>query len=221
MAAMRLFSLLYLVLSGANCIAQPVDLRTGLPQWGAYNTRHHYLADWQGEHLPTTGTQWTWELDSLNWISDGEASDTVWHHSATISPAEGGSFSVYDQHYQRFGFFHLNADTLVEDSAWVISQGTTEIHTPATPLCWQGQIPGDGLQWHDPAAGVDRSTRFRATLNMVGPWGVMNDLLVFEDRIVDHITYRIHRKEDLVREVARYVVLDGLYVRWPMAQVKQ
>ena len=45
------------------------------------------------------------------------------------------------------------------------------------------------------------------------PW---TELLVFEDRIGDHLTYRIHRREDLVREVARYVVGDGLYVNWPI-----
>jgi hypothetical protein len=41
--------------------------------------------------------------------------------------------------------------------------------------------------------------------------------VVFEDRILDQITYRIHRREDLVRELARYHVLDGLYLNWPMA----
>ena len=44
------------------------------------------------------------------------------------------------------------------------------------------------------------------------PW---TELLVFEDRVLDIITYPIHRWNDLVREVARYVVGDGLYLVWP------
>ena len=44
------------------------------------------------------------------------------------------------------------------------------------------------------------------------PW---TELLVFEDRVLDIITYPIHRWNDLVHEVARYVVGDGLYLVWP------
>ena len=43
----------------------------------------------------------------------------------------------------------------------------------------------------------------------------MKDLVVFEDRILDFTTYRIHRRDDLVREVARYKAMDGLYISWP------
>lgn len=197
--------------------AQPIDLQAGLPSFGAHSIAHHYLPDWQGEHLPVGGTHWSWALDSVNWIFHGEAADTVWHHSASRSPQQGGNFSVYEHYYLTYRFHHLRADTLVEDSAWVTSQGTTEVRHPSVPLCWQGQALGDSVVWHDLVSGVDRSTRYRATLDLRTPWGVLPGLVVFEDRILDQITYRIHRREDLVRELARYHVLDGLYLNWPMA----
>jgi hypothetical protein len=106
----------------------------------------------------------------------------------------------------------------VEDSAWLLTQGTTEIHYPAIPLCWQGQQVGDTLWYFDALAGLERMTTLRATLDLRLPWGSLADLLVFEDRILDHITYRIHRKEDLVRELARYPLGDGLYVSWPITE---
>ena len=122
--------------------AQPVDLRAGLPDWGVDSIALHYLPDRQGEHLPTIGDHWTWVLDSVNWMHDGQSADTVWHHSETQPPAQGGAFSVYDRLSQRYSFFHVSADTLVEDSAWVLIQGTTEVGYPPVPLCWQGEQVG-------------------------------------------------------------------------------
>ena len=58
-------------------------------------------------------------------------------------------------------------------------------------------------------------TTYRAHLSLRTAWMPWTELLVFEDRVLDIITYRIHRREDLVREVARYVVGDGLYLVWP------
>ena len=55
----------------------------------------------------------------------------------------------------------------------------------------------------------------RAHLSLRTPRMPRTELLVFEGRVLDFITYRIHRREDLVREVARYVVGDGLYLVWP------
>lgn len=196
--------------------AQGIDLHTGLPNWGLHTSSHHYLPDWQGAQLPTVGTHWSWQLDSVAWVDEGLFSDTVWHHSASLAPKDGGNFSVYDQHYLTYRFYHASGDTLMEDSAWVISQGTTEINYPPVPVCWQGQTLGDSTAWYDQVSGVDRHTCFRATLDLRTPWGELNGLLVFEDRVLEHVTYRIHRPDDLVRELARYVVLDGLYVNWPV-----
>ncbi len=60
---------------------------------------HHYLPDWQGAHLPVVGTHWSWALDSVNWVFQGEAADTVWHHDASTSPWKWGNFSVYEHYY--------------------------------------------------------------------------------------------------------------------------
>lgn len=82
----------------------------------------HYLPDWQGTHLPTEGTHWTWDLDTVDFTFEGEVVDTVWHHSDSLPPAAGGTFSVFSMRNQRYTFYHLNADTLVEDSAWAFMQ---------------------------------------------------------------------------------------------------
>ena len=211
---MRLVSLLCVMLLGVSCSAQTLDLRNALPQWGTYTTDHHYLPDWQGEHLPTSGDHWIWKLDSLNWTFESEHSDTVWQHSKTIAPKDGGPFSIYRQRDQRHSFYHLNGDTLLQDSAWALIEGTTEIYDPPSPLCWHGQALGDSLQWLDLTAITARTTKFKATLTLITPWGELNDLIVFEDRFLDYITYRIHRRDDPVREIGRYEVQDGLYLNW-------
>ena len=195
--------------------AQGLDVRSGLPNWGVDTIQQHYLPDWQGTHLPTEGTHWTWDLDSIDFVFEGEVIDTVWHHSEHTLPSSGGAFSVFSMQNQRYTFYHLNADTLVEDSAWAFIQGTTEIGYPAGPLCWQGQQLGDTLWYFDQLAGLQRMTTYRAHLSLRTAWMPWSELLVFEDRVLDIITYRIHRREDLVREVARYVVGDGLYLMWP------
>lgn len=202
-------------LTGAVLQGQGLDLRSGLPNWGTDPVRLHYLPDWQGEHLPTHGTQWTWDLDTVDLISEGEFIDTVWHHSESVPPSDGGLFSIFSMRNQRYTFYHLHGDTLVEDSAWAFVQGTTEIGYPPTPLCWHGQHLGDTLRYFDRMAGVERMTTYRAHLSLRTAWMPWTELLVFEDRVLDFITYRIHRPEDLVREVARYVVGDGLYLVWP------
>lgn len=195
--------------------AQGLDVRNGLPNWGVDTIQQHYLPDWQGTHLPTEGIQWTWDLDSIGFVFEGEVIDTVWHHSEHIPPSAGGAFSVFSMRNQRYTFYHLNADTLVEDSAWAFLQGTTEIGHPAVPLCWQAQHLGDTLWYFEQLAGLQRMTTYRAHLSLRTPWMPWTELLVFEDRVLDFIIYRIHRREDLVREVARYVVGDGLYLMWP------
>ena len=192
--------------------AQPIDVRSGLPNRGTDAVQLHYLPDWQGTHLPTEGTHWTWDLDTVDFTFEGEVVDTVWHHSDSLPPAAGGTFSVFSMRNQRYTFYHLNADTLVEDSAWAFMQGTTEVGYPAVPLCWQGQQLGDTLWYFDQLAGLHRMTTYRAHLSLRTAWMPWMDAVVFEDRILDHITYRIHRRQDLVREAARYVVGDGLYV---------
>lgn len=196
--------------------AQSIDLRAGLPNWGVDTTVIYYLPEPPDAPLAVDGEHWQWDLDSVHWVLEGERVDTVWHHSETIPPAQGGAFSVYDQAYQRYTFYHLHADTLVEDSAWVLSQNTTEIGYPAIPMCWHAQEVGDTLWYFDRLAGVDRMTSLRATLDLKTPWGTLTGLVVFEDRIQDFITYRIHRREDLVRELARYKPGDGLYAAWPI-----
>lgn len=193
-----------------------VDVRNGLPSWGTHRLERFYYMEGLGEQLPTAGTHWNWDLDSVTWHSEGEGADTVWHHNASVSPAQGGAFSVYEIAEQCIAFHRLNGDTLVEDSTWVLTQGNTDIWFPPVPYCWQGQTLGDTLWYFDGNAGLRRFTTFRATLDLQLPWGRMEDLLVFEDRILDHIRYRIHRKEDLVRELARYHVQDGVYLRWPV-----
>ncbi|MCU0318538.1 MAG: hypothetical protein MUE88_00450, partial [Flavobacteriales bacterium] len=141
--------------------------------------------------------------------------DTVWYHSTTTSPLQGGTFSAYELNEHRYSFFHVHADTLFEDSAWVITQGTSEIHYPSIPLCKASQQLGDTLRYFDRVAGVERMTTYRAHLSLRTAWMPWTELLVFEDRVLDFITYRIHRRDDLVREVARYVVGDGMYLVWP------
>ena len=181
-------------LSAVVLCAQGLDVRAGLPTWGVLPTANHYLPDWQGEHLPIAGTHWKWDLDPIAFVFEGEGADTVWHNSADIPPQDGGPISAYERAEQRYSFFHLNGDTLVEDSAWVLAGGTTEVGYPVIPLCWQGQQLGDTLWYFDQAANMERFTCFRATLDLRTPWGELYDLAVFEDRILDHITYRIHRR---------------------------
>ncbi len=192
-----------------------VDLRNGLPTWGTHEVERFYYIDALGERLPTHGTAWHWELDSVAWHREGEDAHTVWHHSAERTPAQGGAFSVYEVGKQCISFHRLNGDTLVEDSTWVLTQGYTDIWFPTIPYCWQGQALDDTLWYYDGNAGLRRFTTFRARLDLQLPWARVENLLVFEDRILDHIRYRIHRKEDLVRELARYHVQDGMYLRWP------
>lgn len=196
-------------------MAQGIDVRSGLPNWGVDTVEQYYLPDWQGTHLPIASTRWVWDLDSVDLTFEGEVNDTVWHHSEHVPPTAGGAFSIFTMRNQRYTFYHLNADTLVEDSAWACIQGTTEIGHPAVPLCWQGQQLGDTLWYFDQLAGLQRMTTYRAHLSLRTAWVPWTELLVFEDRIGDHITFRIHRRDDLVREVARYVVGDGLYLVWP------
>ena len=198
--------------------AQSIDLRAGLPNWGIDTAISYYLPERPDAPLTVVGEHWQWDLDSVYWVLEGERVDTVWHHSETISPAQGGAFSVYDQAYQRYTFYHLNADTSVEDSAWVISHGTPEVGAPPVPHCWQGQVLGDTLRYFDELALMDRITTLRATLDLKTPWGTLTGLVVFEDRILDFITYRIHRRHDLVRELASYKPGDGLYLAWPITE---
>jgi hypothetical protein len=201
--------------AGALVHAQQLDLRTGIPAAGVYPLKSFYTAVPVPELLDTAGTTWTWDLMPRTWELGAETADTVWHHSTTESPLQGGPFSAYELNEHRYSFFHVRADTLFEDSAWVITQGTTEIHYPSIPLCKAGQQLGDTLRYFDRVAGVERMTTYRAHLSLRTPWMPWSDLLVFEDRVNDFITYRIHRRDDLVREVARYVVGDGLYMVWP------
>lgn len=196
--------------------AQGIDVRSGLPNWGVDTVRLHYLPERQGGHLPTDGTVWTWDLDPADLTFEGECVDTVWHHSDLVGPSSGGAFSVFSRRNQRYTFYHLNGDTLVEDSAWAYVQGTTEVGYPAVPLCWQGQQLGDTLRYFDQMAGIERMTTYRAHLSLRTAWLSSSDLLVFEDRILDHITYRIHSRNDLVRELGRYHVGDGLYLSLPL-----
>ena len=91
----------------------------------------------------------------------------------------------------------------MEDSAWAFIQGTTDIGHPAVPLCWQGQQLGDTLRYFDRMAGVERMTTYRAHLSLLTAWMAWTNAIVFEDRIGEYITYRIHRRDDLVRELAR------------------
>jgi hypothetical protein len=195
--------------------AQQIDLRAGLPAPGITPLKSFYTAVPVPEMLDTSGTQWKWDLMPCTWELGMESADTVWHHSTTTSPLQGGTFSAYELNEHRYSFFHVHADTLFEDSAWVITQGTTEIHYPSIPLCKAGQQLGDTLRYFDRVAGVERMTTFRAHLSLRTAWMPWTELLVFEDRVLDFITYRIHRRKDLVREVARYVVGDGLYLVWP------
>lgn len=195
--------------------AQQIDLRAGLPAPGTTPLKSFYTAVPVPEMLDTAGTRWKWDLMPRTWELGMESADTVWHHSATVRPAEGGPFSAYELNEHRYSFFHVHADTLFEDSAWVLTQGTTEVHYPSIPLCKNGQQLGDTLRYFDRVAGVGRMTTYRAHLSLRTPWMPWSDLLVFEDRVNDFITYRIHRSEDLVREVARYVAGDGLYLVWP------
>lgn len=211
-SALVCFTVLWSV-TDAN--AQGLNLRAGLPAHGVFPLKSFYTAVPVPEMLDTAGTQWTWDLMARTWELGMESADTVWHHSTTTSPLQGGTFSAYELNEHRYSFFHVHADTLFEDSAWVISQGTTEIHYPSIPLCMTGQQLGDTLRYFDRVAGVERMTTYRAHLSLRTPWMPWTELLVFEDRVLDFITYRIHRREDLVREVARYVVGDGLYLVWP------
>lgn len=204
-----------LVLTCTLSNAQTISLRDGFPDRGAYTVPQHYLRDFEGVYLPTTGEHWTWDLDSVEWVNAGEGVDTVWHHDETKAPTQGGLFSVFSSLEHCYNFFHVQGDTLLQDSAWWVTQGTTQVEYAPSPLCWQGQVPGDSIRWNDPLSGVDRCTRFRGMLDLRTPWGRRDSLLVFEEHMLDFITFRIHRKEDLVREVARYKVQDGLYLRWP------
>lgn len=201
--------------AGASVHAQQLDLRTGIPAAGVYPLKSFYTAVPVPELLDTAGTTWNWDLMPRTWELGAETADTVWHHSTTESPLQGGAFSAYELNEHRYSFFHVRADTVFEDSAWVLTQGTTEIHYPSIPLCKAGQQLGDTLRYFDRVAGVERMTTYRAHLSLRTPWMPWTDLLVFEDRVSDFITYRIHRRDDLVREVARYVVGDGLYLVWP------
>ncbi len=212
---MRYVILIGTAFSVCCSLAQGLHLRAALPAPGITPLKSFYTAVPVPEMLDTAGTRWFWDLMSRTWELGMETADTIWHHSATISPAQGGNFSAYELNEQRYSFFHLNADTLVEDSTWSLTQGTTEIHDPAIPMAWQGQQLGDTLWYFDRIAGAKRMTTLRATLDLKMPWGTVNDLLVFEDRVADYINYRIHRGRDLALELARYVVGDGLYVVWP------
>ncbi len=196
--------------------AQAIDLRSGLPTWGTDTVRLYYMPDGTGDHLPTEGNRWTWDLDPVDFAFEGEVIDTVWHHSESVPPSAGGPFSVFSMRNQRYTFYHLHADTLVEDSAWAFVQGTTEVGYPAVPLCWQGQQVGDTLWYFDQIAGMERMTTYRAHLSLRTAWLPWTEAVVFEDRIGDHITYRIHRRNDLVREIGRYTVGDGLYLGTPL-----
>jgi hypothetical protein len=195
--------------------AQGLDLRAGLPAHGVFPMRSFYTAVPVPEMLDTAGTQWRWDLMARSWEIGMESADTVWYHSTTTSPLQGGTFSAYELNEHRYSFFHVHADTLFEDSAWVITQGTSEIHYPSIPLCKASQQLGDTLRYFDRVAGVERMTTYRAHLSLRTAWMPWTELLVFEDRVLDFITYRIHRRDDLVREVARYVVGDGMYLVWP------
>ena len=207
--------LILVVSSPAGAMAQPLALHTAIPSPGVYPLKSFYTAVPVPELLDTAGTTWTWDLMARTWELGAETADTVWHHSTTESPLQGGAFSAYELNEHRYSFFHVRADTLFEDSAWVLTNGSTELHHAAVPLCWQGQQLGDTAWYTDHHAGVERMTTLRAHLSLRTPWMPWTDLLVFEDRVNDFITYRIHRRDDLVREVARYVVGDGVYMVWP------
>ena len=195
--------------------AQHLDLQAGIPAPGVYPLKSFYAPVTVPELLDTAGTSWSWDLMARSWELGAETADTVWHHSATVGRLQGGDFSAYELNEHRYSFFHVSADTLFEDSAWVITQSTTEVHYPSIPLCYNDQQLGDTIRYFDQKAGVERMTTYRAHLSLRTPWMPWTELLVFEDRVLDFITYRIHRREDLVREVARYVMGDGLYLVWP------
>ena len=212
---MRTQFFLLVCCSALRVQAQPLDLDGGLPAHGVYPMKSFYAPVTVPEMLDTAGTNWTWDLMARTWELGAETADTVWYHSATVSPLEGGALSAYELNEHRYSFFNVVADTLFEDSAWVLTNGTTEIHDSRVPLCWQGQHIGDTARYFDHLAGVERMTTYRADLRMRTPWMPWTDLVVFEDRALNFIAYRIHRREDLVRELARYVAGDGVYMVWP------